>query len=68
MLAMALASLEPNFVAHSSLVTTDIGVTLFIFLTVYLFWEYVNRPHGRYWLPPALHRYGPSLQIFRAFS
>ena len=44
LLAMALASFEPNLVAHSSLVTTDIGVTLFIFLTVYLFWEYVNRP------------------------
>ncbi len=44
MLAIALASLEPNLVAHSSLVTTDIGVTLFIFLTVYLFWEYMNRP------------------------
>ena len=44
LLAMALAALEPNLVAHSSLVTTDIGVTLFIFLTVYLFWEYVNRP------------------------
>ena len=48
MLAMALASLEPNFVAHSSLVTTDIGVTLFIFLTVYLLWEYINRP--TWWL------------------
>ena len=44
LLAMALASFEPNLVAHSSLVTTDIGVTLFIFLTVYLFWEYVNQP------------------------
>ena len=44
LLAMALASFEPNLVAHSSLVTTDIGVTLFIFLTVYLLWEYVNRP------------------------
>jgi hypothetical protein len=44
LLAMALAALEPNLVAHSSLVTTDIGVTFFIFLTVYLFWEYVNRP------------------------
>jgi Dolichyl-phosphate-mannose-protein mannosyltransferase len=43
-LAMALASLEPNLVAHSSLVTTDIGVTLFIFLAVYLLWEYVNSP------------------------
>jgi hypothetical protein len=44
MLAMFLASLEPNLVAHSSLVTTDVGVTLFIVLTIYLFWEYVNLP------------------------
>jgi 4-amino-4-deoxy-L-arabinose transferase-like glycosyltransferase len=44
LLALALSSLEPNFVAHSGLVTTDIGVTLFIFLTVYLLWEYVSRP------------------------
>ena len=43
-LAMTLACLEPNFVTHSSLVTTDIGVTLFVFLTVYLFWEYLNFP------------------------
>ena len=44
MLAAALACFEPNLVAHSSLVTTDIGVTLFIFLTVFLLWEYVNSP------------------------
>jgi hypothetical protein len=31
-------------VAHSSLVTTDIGTTFFIFLSVYLLWEYLNRP------------------------
>jgi hypothetical protein len=48
MLALALASFEPNLVAHSSLVTTDIGVTLFLFLTVYLLWEYLNSP--RWWL------------------
>ena len=42
LLAMTLASFEPNLVAHSSLVTTDIGVTLFIFLTIYLLWEYLN--------------------------
>src|SRR5438046_10067536 len=41
---MTLACLEPNFFIPSSLVTTDIGVTLFIFLTVYLFWEYLNFP------------------------
>ena len=44
LLAIALACLEPNLVAHSSLVTTDLGVTLFIFLTVHLLWEYVNLP------------------------
>ncbi len=43
-LAMALGCFEPNFVAHSSLVTTDIGVALFIFSTLYLLWEYVNSP------------------------
>jgi hypothetical protein len=48
LLAMALASLEPNLVAHSSLVTTDMGVTLFIFVTAYLFWEYANRPTWRF--------------------
>jgi 4-amino-4-deoxy-L-arabinose transferase-like glycosyltransferase len=42
MLAVTLACFEPNLIAHSSLVTTDIGVTLFIFLTIYLFWEYLN--------------------------
>jgi len=47
-LAIGLASLEPNFVAHSSLVTTDMGLTLFIFLTVYLLWEYLNSL--RWWL------------------
>jgi hypothetical protein len=44
MLALALASLEPNLVAHASLVTTDIGAALFIFLTVYLLWEYLRAP------------------------
>ena len=46
--AMALASLEPNLVAHSSLVTTDMGFTLFIFLSTYLLWEYLNFPN--WWL------------------
>ncbi len=48
MLAMALACFDPNLVAHSSLVTTDVGATLFIFLTVYLLWEYIRAPRG--WL------------------
>ena len=48
LLAGSLGCLEPNLVAHSSLVTTDVGATLFIFLSVYLLWEYVNFP--RWWL------------------
>lgn len=44
LLAIAIACFEPNLLAHSSLVTTDIGVTLFIFLSVYLLWEYVRSP------------------------
>src|SRR4029079_1001950 len=44
MLPMTLASLEPTLVAHSALVTTDLGVALFIFLAVYLLWEYLQLP------------------------
>jgi Dolichyl-phosphate-mannose-protein mannosyltransferase len=44
LVAMAIACLEPNLVAHSSLVTTDLGVALFTFLAVYLLWEYLNLP------------------------
>ena len=47
-LAMTLACFEPNFITHSALVTTDVGVTLFIFLTVYLLWEYLN--FHKWWL------------------
>jgi hypothetical protein len=38
----ALAAFEPNLVAHASLVGTDLGITLFTFLTLYLLWEYGN--------------------------
>jgi hypothetical protein len=47
LLAMALASFEPNFIAHAGLVTTDIGTSLFFFLTVYLLWEHLNFPRWR---------------------
>lgn len=43
-LATGLAALEPNLVAHSGLVSTDVGVTLFDFATLYLLWECVRRP------------------------
>jgi 4-amino-4-deoxy-L-arabinose transferase-like glycosyltransferase len=40
----ALAAFEPNLIAHSCLVGTDLGVTFFFFLTLYLLWEYTQRP------------------------
>ena len=40
---MWLAALDPNLVAHSSLITTDLGAMLFSFLTLYLLWEYTAR-------------------------
>jgi len=44
LLALALYVLDPNVVAHSSLVTTDLGVTLFMFLAVYALWAWSERP------------------------
>lgn len=37
--ALALYSLEPNLLAHATLVTTDFGTTCFLFGTLYLLWR-----------------------------
>jgi hypothetical protein len=42
--ALALAAFDPTLVAHSSVITPDAGLALFSFLTLYLFWEYNQRP------------------------
>jgi Dolichyl-phosphate-mannose-protein mannosyltransferase len=43
-LAGGLAAFDPNLIAHSGLVTTDLPITFFIFLTMYLLWEYQLHP------------------------
>jgi dolichyl-phosphate-mannose-protein mannosyltransferase len=44
LLALALWVLDPNVVAHSGLVTTDLGIALFIFLSVAALWWWIDRP------------------------
>jgi hypothetical protein len=41
-LSTALAAFEPNLLSNAGLITTDLGSTLFIFLAMYLLWEYGN--------------------------
>jgi 4-amino-4-deoxy-L-arabinose transferase-like glycosyltransferase len=38
-IVLGLYSVEPNILAHSSLVTTDLGLTCFIFGTLYFLWR-----------------------------
>ncbi|HEU4521185.1 MAG TPA: glycosyltransferase family 39 protein, partial [Thermoanaerobaculia bacterium] len=38
-IAVFLIAFDPNFIAHSALVTTDTGVTLFMTATLYFFWR-----------------------------
>ena len=47
LVALALYVLDPNVVAHSSLITTDLGVMLFMFLAVYALWVWSERPTPR---------------------
>jgi len=42
--ALLLYALEPAIIAHTQLVTPDLGVTLFIFLSVYCLWRFSNLP------------------------
>jgi 4-amino-4-deoxy-L-arabinose transferase-like glycosyltransferase len=38
-LALALYAFDPSFIAHAGLVTTDVGVTLFMFAAIYGLWK-----------------------------
>ena len=42
-LSLALFCFDPNFIAHSGLVTTDVGVSLFLFGAVYFLWRICRR-------------------------
>lgn len=41
--ALFLYSFEPNILAHGGLVNTDLGITCFIFLTIYGFYQLLNK-------------------------
>ncbi len=41
--ALALVSFDPNVLANSALVTTDIGVSLFFLASIFAFYRYVER-------------------------
>ncbi len=41
----------PNFIAHASIATTDIGVSLFSFIAAYFLWRYLECPKVKdFWL------------------
>ncbi len=42
--ALVLVSFDPNVLAHSALVTTDVGVSLFFLAAIFSFYRYVKRP------------------------
>ena len=42
--ALALLAFEPNLLAHGALVTTDVGISCFMFATVYAFYRYAKAP------------------------
>jgi 4-amino-4-deoxy-L-arabinose transferase-like glycosyltransferase len=44
LVALTLVVFDPNILAHSGLVTTDVGATLFFLATLYAFYRYVKQP------------------------
>ena len=42
-LSLSLFCFDPNFIAHSGLVTTDVGISLFMFGAVYFLWRICRR-------------------------
>jgi 4-amino-4-deoxy-L-arabinose transferase-like glycosyltransferase len=47
LIALTFAVFEPNILAHSGLVTTDVGCALFFLAAVYAFYRYVEQPNWR---------------------
>lgn len=44
LVALVLVTFDPNVLAHSALVTTDVGVSLFFLAAIYGFYRYVKQP------------------------
>jgi Dolichyl-phosphate-mannose-protein mannosyltransferase len=44
LMAMALVVFDPNIMAHSALVTTDVGVTLFFLASLWTFYRFARKP------------------------
>jgi len=44
LLALLLYTFDPNILAHSSVVTTDLGATFFVFVSIYCLWRFCQRP------------------------
>src|SRR4029450_3251150 len=43
-IALTLLTFDPNFLAHGALVTTDVGLACFMFLSVFLFYRFLKSP------------------------
>ena len=43
-IALTLLTFDPNILAHGALITTDVGLACFMFLSVYMFYRFVKSP------------------------
>jgi 4-amino-4-deoxy-L-arabinose transferase-like glycosyltransferase len=43
-IALGLIAFDPNILAHGALITTDMGLACFMFLSVYMFYRFVRSP------------------------
>ncbi len=43
-IALTLLAFDPNILAHGALITTDIGLACFMFLSVYMFYRFLKSP------------------------
>src|SRR6185295_15096525 len=41
---LTLLTFDPNLLAHGALITTDVGLACFMFLSIYLFYRFVKSP------------------------
>lgn len=66
LLALTFYAFSPNFLAHNHLVTTDLGIAFFIFLSLVTFAKFISEPSKKTWWWATFALAGAELAKFSA--
>lgn len=52
--ALVIYTFSPNILAHTTVATTDLGVTCFVFISLFCFWKFLNTDEQKFLIPSGI--------------